>query len=119
VGIFAVMAFNAYLRLRSQTAFFEVDSERDLRAAARAPASGVAAVVQADGEARGRDFVERVNLLREEIDLRWLWLDELGAPDAPPDLSPAHLAALRAGDEVTFVRETEQSARRLMYFPLV
>jgi len=119
VGIFAVMAFNAYLRLRSQTAFFEIDSERDLRAAARALASGVEAVVQADGEARGRDFVERVNLLREEIDLRWLWLDDLDGSEAPPGLSHVRVTALRDGDEVTFVRETDQGARRFMYFPLV
>ena len=41
LGIFAVMVINAYLRLRSQEEFFEAESGRDLRTAARALASGV------------------------------------------------------------------------------
>ena len=85
VGIFVVMACNAYLRVRSQVQFFKVDSERDLRAAARALASGVEAVWRYDGEERAQRFVKDVNLLREEIDLRWVWSRTSASPRSRPD----------------------------------
>ena len=118
VGIFAVMAFNAYLRLRSQEQFFKADSERDLRAAARALATGIEAVWRDDGARRAQRFVKDVNLLREEIDLRLLWIDELLADDAALGLSAAELATLSAGREVTIVRESANGPRRFMYWPL-
>jgi signal transduction histidine kinase len=119
VAIFAVMACNAYLRLRSQVHFFEVESERDLRATARALASGTEAVWRYDGEERARRFVKEVNLLREEIDLRWVWLDELGVSEFRPGLSPVRVDALRRGTEVTFVRDNEAGERRYLFWPLL
>jgi len=119
VGIFAVMACNAYLRLRSQVLFFQADSERDLRAAARALASGIEAVWRQDGEQRAQDFVKEVNLLREEIDLRWVWLDELGVSEFPRGLSAVRIAALKGGNEATFVRDADAGERRYMYWPLL
>jgi signal transduction histidine kinase len=118
VGIFSVMAFNAYLRLQSQETFFKADSERDLRAAARALASGVEAIALNDGEALAQRFVRKVNLLREEIDLRWVWVDELGVSEFPPGLSDVRIDVLERGDDVTFVRSTSEGQRRFMYWPL-
>ena len=117
-GIFAVMALNAYLRLQTQEQFFKVDSERDLRAAARALKSGIEAVWRDDGDERAQRFVQDVNLLREEIDLRWLWIDELGVSEHPSGLEPSDVATLHAGREVTIVRDTEDGYRRFMYWPL-
>ncbi|MEW6269173.1 MAG: histidine kinase dimerization/phospho-acceptor domain-containing protein [Thermodesulfobacteriota bacterium] len=119
VAIFAVMACNAYLRLRSQVHFFDVESERDLRATARALASGTEAVRRYDGEERARRFVQEVNLLREEIDLRWLWLEDLGVSELPPGLSPAHVDDLERGTEVTFVRDADSGQRRYLFWPLL
>src|SRR5690242_7789753 len=101
IAIFAVMAFQAWLRLRSQERFFAADSTRDLRATARAIASGTEAVWRYDGEGRAQRFVKDVNLLREEIELRWLWIDEQGIDDDAIDLTPAALATLRDGGEVS------------------
>jgi len=119
VGIFAVMACNAYLRLRSQERFFKTDSERDLRAAARALASGVEAVWRDDGARRAQRFVKDVNLLREEIDLRWLWLEGDGPAELAPWLSPEQVTILRVGTEVTVLRRVDGEWRRVMYWPLL
>src|SRR5262245_18184868 len=99
IAIFAVMAFQAWLRLRSQERFFAADSTRDLRSTARAMASGTEAVWRYDGEGRAQRFVKDVNLLREEIELRWLWIDEEGVSDQGIDLDAGELATLRAGQE--------------------
>jgi two-component system NtrC family sensor kinase len=118
IAIFAVMALQAWLRLRSQEQFFAADSTRDLRATARAIASGTEAVWRYDGEGRAQRFVKDVNLLREEIELRWLWIDEEGVRDDGVDLDQSQLATLRAGQEVTLVHETDDGPRRFLYWPL-
>ncbi len=118
VAIFAVMACNAYLRFLSQKSFLENDSDRDLRATARAMASGIEAVWLHDGEDRAQGFVAKVNVLRDEVNFRWVWIDELGVTDLPPGLSPARIAELRAGKPVTFTRTTDEGQRRVMFWPL-
>ena len=119
VGIFAVMGCNAYLRLRSQVKFFQLDSEHDLRAAARALASGIEAVWRQDGEDHAQRFVKEVNLLREEIDLRWVWIDDLGVTEFPPGLSAKRIAALKSGKEAIFVRDVADGQRRFMFWPVL
>jgi signal transduction histidine kinase len=118
IAIFAVMACQAWLRLRSQEQFFAADSTRDLRATARAIASGIEAVWRYDGEGRAQRFVKDVNLLREEIDLRWVWIDEEGVADDGVDLDTPQLAMLRAGHEVSAVHDTDDGPRRFLYWPL-
>ena len=118
ITIFAAMAFQAYLRLKSQERFFAADSLRDLRATARATASGVEAVWRYDGEVRAQRFVQEVNLLREEIELRWVWIDEPGVAENPLFIDAPALAKLRDGTEVTSVSETDDGPRRFLYWPL-
>jgi len=118
LGIFAVMTINAYLRLRSQVEFFEAEAGRDLRTAARSLASGIEAVLVHDGEKRAQRFVKEVNLLREEIDLRWIWIDPPGREALAPWLSDAHGEAIARGEPLILVRETEQGERRYLYWPL-
>ena len=118
IAIFAVMAFQAWLRVRSQERFFAADSTRDLRATARAIASGTEAVWRYDGEGRAQRFVKDVNLLREEIELRWVWIDEEGIAEDGVDFAPGDLATLRAGQEVTIVRDTDDGPTRFLYWPL-
>jgi signal transduction histidine kinase len=118
LGIFAVMVVNAYLRLRSQEEFFEAESERDLRTAARALASGIEAVWRHDGEERAQRFVKEVNLLREEIDLRWIWTDPPRRGELAPWLSDADGEAIARGEPLIVVRETDDGERRYLYWPL-
>jgi len=118
VGIFVVMSINAYLRLRNQEEFFRTESERDLRTAARALASGIETVWRLDGEERARRFVEEVNLLREEIDLRWVWADSPAVGELAPWLSPEQAAAIANGVPIVLVRETDHGTRRYLYWPL-
>jgi signal transduction histidine kinase len=118
ITIFAAMGFQAFLRLRSQERFFAADSLRDLRATARATASGVEAVWRYDGEARAKRFVQEVNLLREEIELRWLWIDDAGVAENELFIDPRQLAQLRSGTEVSRVAETDDGPRRFLYWPL-
>lgn len=118
VTIFAAMAFQAFLRLKSQERFFAADSLRDLRATARATASGIEAVWRYDGEGRAQRFVQEVNLLREEIELRWVWIDEPGVAENPLFIDAAALAQLRDGTEVNRVSETDDGPRRFLYWPL-
>jgi signal transduction histidine kinase len=118
IAIFAVMACNAYLRFLSQKRFLAYDSERDLRTTARAMASGIAAVRFHDGEERAQRFLAKVNVLRDEVNFRWVWIDELGVTDFPQGLSAARIAALRRGEPVTFLRAAEDGDRRFMFWPL-
>lgn len=118
VAIFAAMAFQAILRLKSQERFFAADSLRDLRATARATASGIEALWRYDGEGRAQRFLQEVNLLREEIELRWVWIDDAGVAESALALDAQDLAKLRQGTEVNTVQDTDDGPRRLLYWPL-
>lgn len=121
VGIFAVMAFNAYSRLRSEVVLFEADAVRDLRAMARAVSAGTETIWRRIGQERARQFVRDVNLARDDIEVRWVWLDELAAGEKPPQVSPRRRARLAEGRELTFVDDGEDGddgGRRYLYWPL-
>ena len=118
LAIFVVMALQAWIRLQSQERYFAADSARDLRATARAIASGTEAVWRYDGEGRAQRFVQEVNLLSEDIELRWVWIDEEGIAANPLLLGDDDVDQLRSGGAVSVVRDASDGPRRFLYWSL-
>ncbi len=118
IGIFVVMAVNAYVRLARETTFFETDRREDERLMGRVLGAAVAAVWQTEGEARAQALVQRANDSVSEVTIRWVWLDGSEAPYRP--VVPVSLIQ-RAWDGRSIVRPSRHAVNddnRYAYVPL-
>jgi two-component system, NtrC family, sensor kinase len=115
LGVFVVMAINTYFRLVSEVSLFTADTVRDLRAMARAVAAGAEAVWAHAGEPRAQQLVRDVNRTRDDMEVRWVWWDEV---EALPQLEGGRMNRLDAGNVITFVKEQDGEEQRFMYWPL-
>lgn len=115
LGVFVVMAINTFFRLESEIALFTADTVRDLRAMARAVSAGAEAVWMHAGEPRAQQLVRDVNRTRDDMEIRWVWWDEV---ESLPELEGGRMSRLDAGRIITFVKEEEGEERRYMYWPL-
>lgn len=106
LGVFAVLALHAYVRVRREFSLFENDIRRDSHVYGRALAAAVAEVYHVDGKARAVEIVARANQREGHVRIRWVTVDAaIGSSDAPA-LAPAELSAVIRGDE--YVRKIPQ-----------
>lgn len=100
LGVFAVVAFHAYVRVRRDVRLFEEDIRYDAHAYGRALAAAVAEVSRVYGEKRARELVEIANQRERDVRIRWVAVDgPPGGPDSPA-VSAHELSPVMRGEEV-------------------
>ncbi|AKF05006.1 sensor histidine kinase [Sandaracinus amylolyticus] len=114
LGICLVLAANAYVRLRTDSAAYRDDVRRDHDTTGRSLATAVELLWRTDGETRAREVVEELNLRTSHATIRWVWRAATpGEPEAPqrPDLVPA----LGPGTRSEIVERDDGAPRMLSY----
>jgi two-component system NtrC family sensor kinase len=121
VGIALVMIANAYLRLKAESQAMDADSVRDLRMLGRGLGTAVEVLWRGEGEERARRFVRDVNQVRDEVEIRWISLEDLEAREILSRLEPKQRSAFfDLGREVHFERDDEHGdPRRYSYTPII
>jgi signal transduction histidine kinase len=109
LGVFAVLAVHAYVRVRREIRLFESDIRHDSHVYGRALAAAVAEVFRVHGRERALAIVESANQREGHVRIRWVTLDAPpGSPDAPV-VSRAELEPITRGEEiVTKIPELDQ-----------
>ena len=119
IGISAVMAENAYLRVQREIALFEEDQVSDHRMLGHDLQATIQSIWQAEGEAGARRVLNHANTYESQMEIRWVWLDELGRDTLRPELSTDQQRALASGKDIALLRRNAVGAeRRYNYFPL-
>jgi signal transduction histidine kinase len=100
LGVFAVVAVHAYIRVRRLVQLFESDIRHDSHVYGRALAAAVAEVFRADGRQRALAIVQIANQRESHVRIRWVTLDApQGSPDAPA-VPRAELEPVTRGEEI-------------------
>lgn len=99
LGVFAVLAIHAYVRVRNVISLFENDIRRDSHVYGRALAAAVAEVYDADGKAQALEIVNRANERESHVRIRWVVVDAPSSAVDAPAVSASELAAVARGDE--------------------
>lgn len=73
LGICAVLALHAWLRVRSDVSEYRSDVLRDHDVTGRSLATAVELLWRTDGEARAREVIEELNLRTAHAQIRWVW----------------------------------------------
>jgi two-component system NtrC family sensor kinase len=82
LGIFCVMAVNAYVRVQREIRLFEADRLDEERLHGRILRAAVEAVWASEGEERAIELVADANQALSEVQFRWVWLDDEGESSA-------------------------------------
>jgi signal transduction histidine kinase len=99
LGVFAVLAVHAYVRVRREIRLFESDIRHDSHVYGRALAAAITEVSRVYGRERALALVESANQREGHVRIRWVDLDApAGSPDAPA-LPRAEIEALAGGEE--------------------
>ncbi len=107
-----VLAFNAYLRVRRETALLQADRVHNHALVGRALGAAVSAVWRSDGKTGARRIVEGANEHEGVVRIRWVDASDASA-QAHADASA--LAALPVGDTLTQVATTPVGDERVSY----
>lgn len=117
LAISVVMAINGFLRLNAETALFESQTTRELRALGGAVAVGAEMVWNASGEEQARRFVEDLDRAHDGIDMRWVSLRDVPSLAAEA-LSEAQIQRLAEGRTVSVLRPSGAGHQsRLLFWP--
>ncbi|MDI1445969.1 HAMP domain-containing sensor histidine kinase [Polyangium sp. 6x1] len=100
LGVFAVVAVHAYLRVRRLIAIFETDIRHDAHAYGRALAAAIAEVYHADGSERARAIVAVANQRENHVRIRWVSLDAPAGSEDAPAAPRAELDPVARGAEI-------------------
>jgi signal transduction histidine kinase len=99
LGVFAVLALHAYVRVRREFFLFENDIRHDSHVYGRALAAAVAEVYRIDGKARALNIVERADQRENHVRIRWVVMDVAPGSADSPAVPSSELAAVVHGEE--------------------
>lgn len=99
LGVFAVLAFHAYVRVRREFFLFENDIRHDSHVYGRGLAAAVAEVFRVDGKVRALDIVKGANQRENNVRIRWVNVE--ATPDDPnaPAIPLSELESVARGEE--------------------
>lgn len=119
LGIFAVLAFHSYIRLRGETKIIETDMRRDGRTIGRVLGTAAAEVWRTGGEAPAKQLIAQVNESESNVTIRWVSLSAPEGDPAAPRLARAELAKVAEGREASGkARDADGTERFVTYVPL-
>ena len=101
LGMLAVLAVHAAIRIRRELTLFESDMQRDARVMGRALGSAVAEVWQTEGPERARALIQKVDVRQSDILIWWVPLEGRSGDLREPAPSPSDLQQLADGQVVS------------------
>lgn len=98
LGILVVMSVNAYVRVEREVNLFETERRADELAFGRVLRASVEAVWESEGDQRATELVALANDAMNDVQFRWVWLDEIDAASPIPlsDTRQRELAQARS-----------------------
>jgi signal transduction histidine kinase len=113
LGILAVLAVDAWLRVRRETAFFDEDLRRDTRVTATVLSGAASRVWRSEGDKGARRVVAEANR-HSSLRVRLLLPDESPAPP----LTPPQRKDFEAGRDVTRLQHVREEDVLYTYVPV-
>jgi two-component system, NtrC family, sensor kinase len=102
LGVVAVLATHAGIRVHREIAAFEADTQRDDVNFGRTLARMVAQLALEVGPDKALALVEQTNASGHPARIHWVWLDAPATDPRRPRVAPEQLAALAHGKQLTF-----------------
>lgn len=119
IGICAVLAVHAYLRVRREISLIESDMKRDHYKMGRAFGAAVAEAWRAGDETRALELIEEANQAEKDVLVRWVWLDSSASNVRRHRLEPGEIELVRSGERVVRVDEDPGGEERMYtYIPV-
>jgi two-component system NtrC family sensor kinase len=119
IGMCAVLAIHAYLRVQREISLMESDMKRDHYKIGRAFGVAVAEIWRGGDEARALDLIEEANLAEKDVLIRWVWLEASAPGPHRPLLTSAEIELVRSGQRVQRAHKDSSGEERLYtYIPV-
>ncbi len=118
LGITLVMAANAVLQVRRETALFDDDARQDQQAVGRVLQSAVEMIWPTQGETAARQLIAEASRDNPTLAMRWVSLAPNSLPGDLPLVAPDRLTPLAAGQPIVLrARGSHGDERRVTYMP--
>jgi signal transduction histidine kinase len=121
LGVLAVFAVSAYLRIQKETSLLENGMRNNQRLIATTLAAALDEVWRAEGESRVLDLVRRAGDAKSGLYIRWVREGSRGADAAgsDPAFEPTGVPAFEAVQRIAFTAPARSAAREERLFTLV
>ena len=115
---FAALATQSILRFYRGASTFEEGLRRDHRRMGRALGDAIATAWRTDGEKGAMALLQSVDEREDQIQLRWLWLNDVAGPPVSPVPQAAREALLRGEDTSIRVASPKGEPRLVTWIPV-
>jgi two-component system, NtrC family, sensor kinase len=119
LGIALLLSIHSYQTVRRETAVLKANLSREARLVGQVLRPLVIEIWQRKGEAAVQTFLQQVDSVVSDQQLRWVSLEDQPDPSFRPRVKGDQLAAARRGEVVTVIAETSDGRDFLFtYLPL-